>query len=83
MDAKYANIPKMTELIRTALLAWDICLVAQVCTLAVIFSTRDVHSTLDSLLAMIGFPGRLEGAAHVLNLFSAGRCVVVHRELLL
>ena len=56
IEAQYENMPKITLFINLALPAKEMLLVDHVYTLAVIVSTRLLHSILANLLVVIGTP---------------------------
>jgi len=65
--AQNLKMPNGTEFTSTNLPAYEICLEAQVVILVVIFSTRVLHSTLQSLLAVIGSPKYVNGSCPSVN----------------
>jgi len=60
-----------TKFTSTNLPAYERCLEAQVVILVVIFSARVLHSTLESLLAVIGSPKYVNGSYPSVNLVKA------------
>ena len=61
MVAQYVNMPKMTEFKSCAVPAKEMDLEDHSLTLPIIFFTNDLHSTLLSLLNVIGIPRYFKG----------------------
>ena len=65
--AQKLKIPNKTVFTSTNLPTYEICLAAQVMILAVIFSTSVLHSSLESLLVVIGSPRYVNGGCPLMN----------------
>jgi len=65
--AQKLKMPNRIEFTSTNLPTYEICLEAHVVILTVIFSTRVLHSTLESLLAVIRSPKYVNGGCPLVN----------------